>query len=74
MIKNLPFAAELQRLYYKLTFEIILITIGATGLVTNDLELLLKRIGIKNVNDVTLKRQKSALLGALKIVKSLIKM
>ena len=54
--------AELKRLYDKFTFEIIPITIGATGLVTNDLKLMLKRIGIKN--DVTLKCQKSVLLGA----------
>ena len=38
----LPFAAELKRFYDKLNFEIIPITIGATGLVTNDLRLMLK--------------------------------
>ena len=69
----LPLAAELKRIYDKFTFEIIPITIGATGLVTNDLKLMLKRTGIENINDVTLKCQKSALLGALKIVKSFMK-
>ena len=70
----LPLAAELKRIYNKFTFEIIPITIGATGLVTNDLKLMLKRIRIENINDVILKCQKSALLGALKIVKSFMKM
>ena len=45
----------------------------ATGLATNDVKLMLKRIGIENINDVILKCQKSALLGALKIVKSFMK-
>ena len=70
----LPLIAELKRLYDKFTFEIIPATIGATGLVTNDLKLTLKRIGIENINDVTLKCQKSALLGTFKIVKSFMKM
>ena len=70
----LPLAAELKRLYETYTFEIIPIAIGATGLVTNSLKLMLKRIGVDNVNDVVLKCQKSALLGTLKIVKSFIKM
>ena len=46
----------------------------ATGLVTNDVKLMLKRIGIENINDVILKCQKSALLGTLRIVKSFMKM
>ena len=70
----LPLIAELKRLYDKFNFEIIPATIGATGLVTNDLKLTLKRIGIENINDVTLKCQKSALLGTFKIVKSFMKM
>ena len=48
-------------------------TIGATGVGTNDLKLMLKRIGIENIK-VTLKRQKSAFLGTLQIVKSFMKM
>ena len=70
----LPLAAELKRIYDKFTFEIIPTTIGVTGLVTNDLKLMLKRIGIENINDAILKCQKSALLGTLKIVKSFMKM
>ena len=69
----LPLASELKRLYETYTFEIILIAMGATGLVTNSLKLMLKRIGVDNVNNVVLKCQKSALLGTLKIVKSFMK-
>ena len=70
----LPLAAELKRLYKTYTFEIIPIAIGATGLVTNSLKLMLKRIGDDNVSDVVLKCQKSAIVGTLKIVKSFMKM
>ena len=62
----------MKRLYDKFTFEIIAITISVTGLVANDLKWMLKRTGIENINDFTLKCQKSALLGTLKIVKSFV--
>ena len=65
--------AELKWLYDDYTFEIIPIAVGATGLVTNNLKLVLKRIGVENVGDVILKCQKSALFGTLKIVKSFMK-
>ena len=67
----LPLASELKLLYDKFNFEIIPITIGATGLVTSYLKLMLKRIGIEN--NVTLKCQKSTFLGKFVIVKSFIK-
>ena len=70
---QLPVAAKLKRLYDKFTFEIMPVTISATGLVTNDLKLIPKRIGIENFCDVTLKCQKIALLGRLKIIKSFLK-
>ena len=54
----LPLAAELKRLFDKFNFETIPTTICATGLVTNDLKFMLKRLGIENINDVTLKCQK----------------
>ena len=54
--KYLPL--ELKRLYDKFNFEIIPLTIGATDLVRNDLKLTFKRIGINNIDDVTLKCQK----------------
>ena len=70
----LPLAAELKHLYDKFAFEIIPITIGVTGLVTNGLKLMLKQIRIENINNVTLKYKKSVLLGTLKIIKSFMKM
>ena len=70
----LPLVAELKGPYDKFTFQIIPVMIGATGLVTNDLKLMLKRIGIENIDNVTLKCEKSVLLGTLKIVKSFMKM
>ena len=70
----LPLAAELKRLDDKFNLEVIPVTIGATGLVTNDLKLILKRIDIENIDDVALECQKRALLGTLKIVKSFMKM
>ena len=59
----LPLAAELKHRYDKFNFKIIPITFG---LVTNDLKLMLKRIGIENINDVTLKCQKVHYLVHLK--------
>ena len=59
----LPLAAELKHLCDKFNFKIIPITFG---LVTNDLKLMLKRIGIENINDVTLKCQKVHYLVHLK--------
>ena len=70
----LPLAAELKRPYDRFNFEIIPITIGVTGLGTNYFKLMLKRIAIENINDVTLKCQKSGLLGAFRIVKSFLRM
>ena len=70
----LPLAAELKRLYKDYTFEILPIIIGATGLVTASLVKNLKTLNIENVKEVTLKCQKSALLGTMKIVKSFMKM
>ena len=70
----LPLAAELNCIYDKFTFKIIPITIGVTGLVTNDLKLILKQTGLENINNVILKCQKSPLLGTLKIIKSFMKM
>ena len=56
--KYLPLVPELKSFYDKFTFEIIFITIGATGLVTNDLNLMLKQISIEKINYVTLKCKK----------------
>ena len=60
--KYLSLVPELKSFYDKLIFEIIFITIGATGLVTNDLKLMLKRISIEKINYVTLKCKKKSYL------------
>ena len=74
MDNYLPLAAELKRLYNEYTFEVIPIVTGATGCVTNHLSDALKKLGISNVDEISLKCQKSALLGTMKIVKSFMKM
>ena len=70
----LPLAAELKRLYNEYTFKVIPIATGATGCVTNHLSDALKQLGISNVDEISLKCQKSALVGTMKIVKSFMKM
>ena len=74
MDNYLPPAAELKRLYNEYTFEVIPIVTGATGCVTNHLSDALMKLGISNVDEISLKCQKSALLGTMKIVKSFMKM
>ena len=69
----LPLTAELKRLYNEFSFTITPIVIGATGLVTTHITRMLKDLGVKKIDDVVLKCQKSALLGTLKIVKSVLK-
>ena len=70
----LPLSSELKRIYNDYSFEIIPIVIGATGVVTSHLSTALKKIGIRKVTEIALQIQKSALLGTLKIVKSVMKM
>ena len=70
----LPLAAELKRIYEQYTFEILPIVIGATGLVTKRTFDVLKILGVRNVEDTILKCQRGALLGTMKIVKSVMKM
>ena len=70
----LPLAAELKRIYEQYTFEILPIVIGATGLVKKRTFDVLKALGVRNVEDTILKCQKGALLGTMKIVKSVMKM
>ena len=70
----LPLAAELKRIYDQYTFEILPIVIRATGLVTKRTFDVLKILGVRNVEDTILKCQRGALLGTMKIVKSVMKM
>ena len=66
--------SELKGLYPSFTFEIILIVLGATGLVPSSLRKNLEKIGVKNIKDKMLKCLRMALLGTMKIVKSVLEM
>ena len=70
----LPLTAELKRLYSDYTFTINPIVIGATGLISSHVSKMLKDLGVENTDQVVMKCQKSALIGTLKIVKSVLKM
>ena len=70
----LPLTAELKRLYSEYSFTINPIVIGATGLITTHVSKMLKELGVENIDQVVMKCQKSALIGTLKIVKSVLKM
>ena len=67
-------SSELKRLYPSFTFEIIPITLGATGLVPSNLRENIEKIGVKNIKDTMLKCQSMTLLGTGKILKSVLKM
>ena len=67
-------SSELKRLNPRFTFEIIPIFLGATGLLPSSLRKNIEKIGVKNIKDTMLKCQRMALLGTLKIVKSVLKM
>ena len=70
----LPLTAELKRLYNEYSYTINPIVIGATGLVTAHVSKMLKDLGMDEIDQLVLKCQKSALIGTLKIVKSVLKM
>ena len=67
-------SSELKRLYPNFSFEIVPIVLGATGLVTSDLRKNIEKLGIVNINDTLVKCQRIALLGTMKIVKSVMRM
>ena len=67
-------SSELKRLYPNFLFETVPIVLGATGLVTSDLRKNMEKLGIANINDTLAKCQKMALLGTMKIVKSVMRM
>ena len=70
----LPLTAELKRLYSDYSFTINPIVIGATGLVTSHVSKMLKDLELDDIDQLVLKMQRSALIGTLKIVKSVLKM
>ena len=55
-------------------FEIVPVVLGATGLVTSDLQKNPEKLGISSINDMLAKCQQMALLGTMKIVKSFMRM
>ena len=67
-----PLSTELKRLYPDYTFDIIPISIGATGAITTSLEENITKIVNKNVRveNAIVQCQKAALFGSMKIVKS----
>ena len=67
-------SSALKRLYPNFSFEIVPIVLGATGLVTSDLRKNIEKLGIVNINDTLAKCQRMALLGTMKIVKSVMRM
>ena len=66
-------SSELKRLYPNFLFEIVPIVLVTTGLVTSDLRKNIEKLGIANINDTLAKCQQMALLGTMKIVKSVMK-
>ena len=65
--------SELKRLYPSFTFEITVV-LGAAGLIPSSLWKNTEKIGVKNIKDTMLKCQHIALLGTVKVVKSVLKM
>ena len=67
-------SSELKRLCPNFSFEIVPIVLGATGLVTSDLLKNIEKLEIININDTLEKCQRMALLGTMKLVKSVMRM
>ena len=67
-----PLSINLNRLYPDYTYEIVPIVLGATGLVTDSLTKHLKALleRPKEVNSVTAKLQRKALIGSMRVLKS----
>ena len=67
-----PWLTELKKLYPRYTFEILPIVLGATGLITKELAINLRKLKIKNIEETVDSCQRMALIGTMKIVKSVI--
>ena len=61
---------ELKNLYPRYTFEILPIVLGATGLITTELAINLQKLKIKNIEETADRCKRMALIGTMKIVKS----
>ena len=65
---------ELKKFYHRYTLEILPITLGATGLTTTELAINLRKLKIKNIEETADRCQRMALIGTMKIVKSVMNM
>ena len=61
---------ELKKPYPRYTFEILPIAVGATGLTTTELAINLQKLKTKNIEVTADRCQRMALIGKVKIVKS----
>ena len=73
--KYMPLICEMQELYRMYTYHVVVITIGALGAVPKNLEENIRSLGIDNDRLQTLvnRLQKAALLGSVKICKTVMK-
>ena len=65
---------ELKKLYPRHTFEILAIVLGATGVIATELAINLRKLKIKNIEEIADRCQRMALIGTVKIVKSVMNM
>lgn len=71
----IPLISEMQRIYRDYKFEIIPVIIGALGTITNELKHSIANIdGISDKNKIIKHIQKKAMIGSLKITKTVMKM
>ena len=68
-------ASEMQRMYRDYKFKIIPVIIGALGTITNELKKSVRNInGTSDENKIIKHMQKTAMIGSLKITKTVMKM
>ena len=74
-IKYILLVSQLQRLYKNYHFSIVTVTVGGLGAIPRDLENKLKEIGIEpeRIKTVIGRLQKAAVLGTMKVCKTVIK-
>ena len=67
-------STQLKKLYPRYTFEILPIVLGAAELITTELAIDLQKLKIKNIEETADRCQRMALIGTMKIVKSVMNM
>ena len=75
-IRYIPLISELQRMYHGYKFSTVIITIGAFGAVPKSLATNLGKMSLnKDRTEIIIQRlQRAALIGTLKVCKSVLKM